>query len=89
MYLSPHARYRPEFQNLGNFCWWNPECGTFLLVPSENLGFRIQHLAQGIQSPGIQVILTRNPVSSAWNPESTPWNPESKTFFNYLIWGDV
>ena len=28
----------------------------------------------------------RNPQT--WNLESTAWNPESKTFLDYLTWGD-
>ena len=73
------------------FCSWNPEfwaldSGIKLLESGTHpQGSGIQQRVKSV----IQVQLTRNPESSIWSPESTAWNPGSKTFLDYLIWGEM
>ena len=75
--------------------------GSLLLVESGILGFVFRNLTLGFRnsSPGIRnpaAIKIHNPnstdkdpESSIWSPESTAWNPGSKTFLDYLIWGEM
>ena len=71
---SPHVR-ESVFQNLGNFCWWNPESRKILLIEAESwaLESRIQLKVSGIPfTIGIQ-----NPSSTDkdWNPVPGIRNP--------------
>ena len=60
--MSPFLR-ESRFQNLGNFCWCNPEYRTSTPESLKRLDSRTQ------------VPLKKDPVSRIWNPNSTAWNP--------------
>ena len=75
----------------------NPESGIQVIMACG-----IQNPANGIQNlesshlwnpefiyveSGIHRHGMRNPQT--WNPESTAWNPESRTFLDYLTWGET
>ena len=66
-----------RFQNLGNFCLWNPEYSSSIRNPSTT------DKECGIQclESGIHVVESRiqNPRCGIHNPESMARNPESKT----------
>ena len=57
----------PGFQHLGNFCFWNPETGRFLLQESGILGFEIHKSAHRIWNP-----------TSDWNSDPSLTDKESR-----------
>ena len=57
----------PGFQHLGNFCFWNPETGRFLLQESGILGFEIHKSAHRIWN-----------TTSDWNSDPSLTDKESR-----------
>ena len=86
---SPHVR-ESGFRNRRNSCFWNLQCGKFVLVESKIMAFRFRNSALGTRNSAnhwnpeskFRWQGIRNPIPGIRNPESMAWNPESS--FEYL-----
>ena len=82
------------FQNLVNFCWWNPESGKILLVDEESWALESRIQLKEFRNP----LHDWNPeskfywqrlASSTCNPESTAWIGIQNPRLSWIpLWGE-